>query len=289
MRTLLELTKVRLTAMVTLSAATGYVLHARRLETGMLLPALGLFLLAAGSAALNQVQEAAIDARMERTRRRPVPSGRIGRAGAFYVAGLLIGTGAFVLSSLERNALPALGLGLASVAWYNGVYTYLKRVTAFAAVPGALVGALPPVVGFLAAGGDLRDPMIQLVAAFFFLWQIPHFWLLLILWGDQVEAAGLPALGRVFGGAALRRVTFMWMLAAAAAGVVLAATARGRITVPAAALLVAASAWLAVSATPILRPPAPEANPAPFRRSFIRINLYALLVMAVLVVDAIVR
>ncbi len=287
MRTLLELTKVRLTAMVTLSAATGYLLHAGRLEAGLLLPALGLFLLAAGSAALNQVQEAAIDARMERTRNRPIPSGRIGRAGAFYVAGLLIGSGAYVLSSLERSPLAALVLGLASVAWYNGVYTYLKRLTAFAAVPGALVGALPPVVGFLAAGGDPADPLILLVAAFFFLWQIPHFWLLLILWGDQVEAAGLPVLGRVLGAGALRRVTFMWMAAAAAAGIALAATARGRVSVPAGVALLAAAAWMAGSAVPVLRSPADDAPAAPFRRAFVRINLYALAVMLVLGVDAV--
>jgi protoheme IX farnesyltransferase len=224
---------------------------------------------------------------MERTRGRPIPSGRIGRAGAFYVAGLLIGFGSFVLASLERNAVPALALGLASVAWYNGLYTYLKRVTAFAAVPGALVGALPPVVGFLAAGGDAGNPMIRLVAAFFFLWQIPHFWLLMILWGDQVEAAGLPAPGRALGGAALRRVTFLWMLASAAGGVALAALARGRLGVPASAALVALSAWSAAAAFPVLRPPAEGPPGAPFRSAFVRINLYALLAMSALVLDAI--
>lgn len=67
---------------------------------------------------------------------------------------------------------------------------------------------------------------------------------------------------------------------------VLAATARGRVTVPAAAALVAASAWLAASALPVLRAPAPDAGPAPFRRAFVRVNLYALFVMAALVVDA---
>jgi protoheme IX farnesyltransferase len=285
MRTLLELTKARLTAMVTLSAATGYVLCARRIDAGIVLPALGLFLLASGAAALNQCQEAALDGRMARTRGRPIPSGRLGRAAAFYVAGLLILSGAGVLASLERNATGALVAGGLALAWYNGVYTGLKRVTAFAVVPGALVGALPPVVGFMAAGGDPFHPLILLVASFFFIWQIPHFWLLLILWGDPGEAAGLPSLGRVFDAAQLRRVTFMWMLTAAGAAAALAALARGRIGVPAGAALVVLAAALAGSALPLLRPPA-GADDAPFRRAFVRINLFALGVMLVLALDA---
>jgi protoheme IX farnesyltransferase len=286
MRTLLELTKARLTAMVTLSAATGYVLHARRLETGLLLPVLGLFLLAAGSAALNEVQEAPLDARMPRTRNRPVPSGRLRPATALYVAGILLLSGAFALASLERNAGAALALGLFSVAWYNGVYTYLKRVTAFAAVPGALVGALPPVIGFVAAGGDPVDPLILLVASFFFIWQVPHFWLLLILWGEEVGAAGRPSLGRVFDAAQLRRVTFVWMLAAAAGAAVLAALARGRVGIPAGVVLVVLAAGMAGGAFPVLRPPPPADPDGPYRRAFVRINLFVLGILLVLALDA---
>ncbi len=284
MRTLLELSKVRLTAMVTLSAATGYVLFARRIDAGIVLPALGLFLLASGAAALNQVQEATIDARMPRTSGRPIPSGRISRAGAFYLAALLVLSGAGVLASLERNALGALAAGGFALAWYNGVYTYLKRVTAFAAVPGALIGALPPVVGYVAAGGDPLDPAIVLVAAFFFVWQVPHFWLLMISWGGQYEAAGFPTIERTFERPQLRRITFMWLSAAAAAGTVLPLLARGRIATAWSLGLVAASVLMGVGAVDLLRPRTEEADP--FRRAFFRINLYALAVMACLALNA---
>jgi protoheme IX farnesyltransferase len=283
MRTLLELTKVRLTAMVALSAATGYVLFARRIDAGIVLPALGLFLLAAGAAALNQVQEASIDARMARTRGRPIPSGRISRAGAFYVAGLLILSGASALASLDRHPLEALAAGGFALVWYNGVYTPLKRVTAFAAVPGALIGALPPVAGYMAAGGDPRDPSILLVAGFFFVWQIPHFWLLMASRGEQYEAAGLPTLGRTFEPPQLRRLTFAWMLSSAAAGTLLPLLAHGRIGTAWSAGMVAASALLGVGALDLLRPP-PGTDP--FRRAFLRINLYAMAVMACLALNA---
>ncbi len=286
MGALLELAKVRLTVMVSLSTATGYILFARRIDAGVLMPMLGLFLMASGAAALNQWQEAGIDAQMPRTSGRPIPSGRLSRAGAFYVAGLLILGGASVLASLERNALPVLAVGGFALAWYNGVYTWLKRKTAFAAVPGAVVGALPPVAGYMAAGGHPGDPAIVLVASFFFIWQIPHFWLLMVSWTEQYEAAGFPTLGRAFEFPQLRRITFMWLLAAAAAGTVLPLLARGRIGTVWSLTLVGSAVLMGVGALDLFRTPEGSRPEAPFRRAFFRINLYALAVMAVLVMNA---
>jgi len=123
--------------------------------------------------------------------------------------------GLFLL--LQTNgAWPAV-LGLAALFWYNVLYTYLKRITPFAAVPGALVGAIPPAIGWTAAGGQVLDPAILSVAFFFFVWQVPHFWLLLLIHGQDYKRAGYPALTDVFSSPQLKRITAAWMAATATA------------------------------------------------------------------------
>ena len=95
---------------------------------------------------------------MKRTANRPLPAGRMSLASALFLSGLLILLGLYFLTSSEANAGLLALLGAFAVIWYNGIYTYLKRLTAFAVIPGALLGALPPVIGWTAAGGDPFDP-----------------------------------------------------------------------------------------------------------------------------------
>jgi protoheme IX farnesyltransferase len=282
---ILELTKARITATVTLTTATGYFLAARRLEWDMCMPLLGVFILASGSSALNQWQESNIDARMKRTRRRPIPAGRIDPGWAFFLAVLLVLVGVFLLTSVEGNPRTLIGLGGAALLWYNGVYTYLKRVTAFAVVPGALIGAIPPAIGYASAGGSLQDPTIVLVALFFFIWQIPHFWLLMLLLGDEYQDAGLPTLTGKFTPPQLRRITLTWVLATAVGGLALAALSEVGV-LPWSLGLVVASVWLAVKAASILRASARDRDDSAFRLAFWRINVYAVLVMACLSLSA---
>ena len=158
---------------------------------------------------------------MARTATRPIPSGRVGRgaAAAFASALLLAGT---ALLWLVSPTAAWLGLGAAVV--YNRIYTPLKRVTPFAALPGALIGALPPAMGWVAAGGYLQDPSIHLVAFFFFLWQIPHFWLLLLFYGQDYREGGLPSLLDRFDHAQMLRLTFLWIAAVSVAALLLPLT-----------------------------------------------------------------
>jgi len=280
-----------------LTTATGYFLAAGELGTefrsltvavlkDIWIPILGVFLLASGSSALNQCQDAGIDARMDRTRRRPVPDGRIDRAVAIFVAVLLMLVGLFVLASNSRHTSLLLLLGGSAVLWYNGLYTYLKRLTAFAVVPGALIGAIPPLIGYVAAGGSLTSPAIQLLAAFLFIWQIPHFWLLLLIFGRQYAGAGLPTLTGVFTQQQLLRLTFMWLIATAVGGLVFPTFMRGALGLPWSAAIVIISIWLAFDSTSILRPAAQEQQKRLYRRAFVRINAYALVVMICLSLNA---
>lgn len=208
----MELTKIRISLFTTLSASTGFILAGQGISKEILLPALGVFFLASGSCALNQYQERRHDQRMERTRGRPLPSKKLSSPTALNISIGLLLWGSILLYAGAHGA--ALGFGLFAVFWYNGVYTLLKRKSAFAAIPGALIGAIPPMIGWVAGKGRLcLDPQILAISFFFFIWQIPHFWLLLLYSGKDYEKAGLPSLTKLFSSGQLRRITFVWIFA----------------------------------------------------------------------------
>ncbi len=213
-----DLTRFRIAFFAACSAVTGLILADRRLSFSMILPILGIFLLACGASALNQVQERRLDARMTRTAARPLPAQRISPETALAVALVLLFGGLFLLA---RSSFLVVVLGFSAIFWYNGVYTVLKRKTAFAVIPGTLVGVFPPLIGWVAGGGTGLPPKIVALLFFFFLWQVPHFWLLLADHGVEYEKAGLPALTALFSALQLRRMTAIWLLATAVAGLML--------------------------------------------------------------------
>jgi len=201
------------------SAATGFFLGPYHRFGDVLIPAAAVFLLACGASAMNQYQERGIDANMERTRCRPLPSGTITPTQALAFSLVLILAGLAVLG--QTGGVKTGILGLFALLWYNGIYTYLKRITAFASVPGAVVGMIPPAIGWVSAGGALVDARLFAVCFVFFMWQIPHFWLLLLWCGDEYKKAGLPSLFSVMSPAQISRVTFIWIFAASVAGLLL--------------------------------------------------------------------
>ncbi len=272
----LELCKIRITLMVTVTTAMGYVLFAGSAPLHMLAPVLGTLLLACGSAALNHVQERDLDAKMARTRRRPIPSGAVRPRTALLLAVALVLAGSWMLAAWTNPA--ALALGVAALVWYNAIYTPLKRVSAFAVVPGSVIGALPPVIGWVAAGGSPLDPQALALGFFFFIWQVPHFWLLVLVHGREYEKAGLPSLTAVFSTAQLARLSFIWMATTAAACLLLPVFGVVHGGWPA-LLLAAASGWLLYRSARLL---SASARAPMFRAAFLAINLYALLVIVVL-------
>jgi protoheme IX farnesyltransferase len=271
-----SLTKLTIAAASTFTAGAGYLAALRGFHWGLGTALLGTLLMALGSCAWNEVQESPLDGRMARTRNRPVPSGRVSRRAGFLVGLALAGSG-FALLALVHGWTAAL-LGLLALAWYNGVYTPLKRVSAFAILPGALIGALPPAIGWAAAGASLRSPALVALCLIFFLWQVPHFWMLMMLHDRDYVQARFPTLSRHFRPEQSARLTFTWTAATACACAFLPAF--GAVSsVPALASLALASLWLLWTASPLLRPApgAPE-----FRSAFWRINLFALvLILAV--------
>jgi len=210
LKIIIELGKVRIALPVALSALAGFTLYAGEIGSQGWLLALGVFLMSCGSGAINHWQEHKTDARMPRTQHRPIPSGRISVAGGLLVALFYVAAGSVVL--FFTNPPVALGLSWTTLFFYNLVYTPLKKITAFAVIPGSMVGALPPLIGWTAAGGNITSEIILLVAVFFFIGQIPHFWLLLLMFGDQYKKAGMPSLNQLFSENQIKRITFTWVL-----------------------------------------------------------------------------
>ena len=188
---LCRLFRPRLVAMNGVASLGGYLLFPGRPEMSATLALFsGVCLLAAAGSALNQVLERDLDALMLRTEKRPLPTGLLSPTAA-----TLIGVGCAVaglpLLAAFGGPVPAL-LGLATLLCYLAVYTPLKRRTPFALAFGALCGATPPVIGWTLAGGSPTDFRVVLLAGVFYLWQVPHFWLLQRRHADDYRRAGFP-------------------------------------------------------------------------------------------------
>jgi len=206
-----ELTKIRITIFVTLTMLFGFISAAGELNLRAIVPTIGILLLACGSAVINHYQERETDALMNRTKNRPIPSGRINPADALKIALLLLTAGSVMLY-IGAGWL-ALGLGLLNLIWYNAIYTPFKKKNPLAIIPGSLVGAIPPAVGWVAGGGYIFSPQILIISTFFFIWQIPHFWLLLLVFDNDYRKAGFPTLTQIFNPDQLARITFIWIAA----------------------------------------------------------------------------
>lgn len=216
---LAELTKIRITFFVMVTTGFGYITATEIYNFNLLLVLVGVLSLACGSAALNHYQERSTDVLMERTKSRPIPSGKISPFKALEISILLLLIGVVLL--YFGGNLVSVAFGILNLIWYNGIYTTLKRKSSLAIIPGSLVGAIPPVIGWVAAGGDLLNPQILMIAFFFFIWQIPHFWLLLLVLDEDYKKAGMPTLTNLFSKNQLARITFIWIMATAISSLLL--------------------------------------------------------------------
>lgn len=215
---LLELTKPRITLMVVITAAVGFLL-ADNAGAGagpfpflLLLHTLfGTGLVAASGSALNQVIERDLDARMARTARRPLPSGRLDPETALAF-GVVLGIAGLVYLVLLVNPLTAL-LGAATLVGYLFVYTPMKRVSSLATIIGAAPGAMPPLMGW---AGYADNVALGAWAMFgiLFLWQLPHFLAIAWMYREDYALGGYPMLPVVRpDGAATARQAVLWAAA----------------------------------------------------------------------------
>jgi protoheme IX farnesyltransferase len=189
----LELTKPRITVTVVMTALVGYVMGARSPvalhHLGLALA--GTALVAAGASALNMVLERRTDALMLRTRNRPVAAGRL-RVAEALAFGLALTVAGLGILRFGTGALAAL-VALVTWATYLFAYTPLKTRTSLSTIVGAFPGALPPVIGWAAARGQI-EPGAVILFAILFLWQIPHFLAIASIYREDYARGGLPML-----------------------------------------------------------------------------------------------
>ena len=203
---MVDLTKMRLNILVLVTTAVGYVLGRVGMSefdwSRLGLTLLGTGLAAASAAILNQLLEHARDARMHRTRDRPVASGRLSRGFAF-IAGVAMGYAGFAVLATMVDLLAG-GLAIANILIYVVIYTPLKPMSSINTLLGAICGAIPPMIGWAAATGGL-EAGAWLVGALLFVWQLPHFFALAWLYRVDYRRGGhkmLPvfdASGRITG------------------------------------------------------------------------------------------
>ena len=187
-----ELTKPRLSLLSVLTALVGYLAASPARAGWTLVPLLaGTAACAGGVAALNQWLEADTDARMSRTRDRPIPSGRVSTGSAFVLGWGLCAGGLGVLFA-EVNGLSA-ACALATVVWYLAVYTPAKRWSRWSTEIGAIAGALPPLIGWTAAEGRV-SPLGAILFALLFFWQVPHFMAISWIYRRDYAVVGFPML-----------------------------------------------------------------------------------------------
>lgn len=220
-----ELSKTRLSLLVVATAAAGYAMGSgENIDwAGMGWTSLGTFLAAASANTWNQVYEASNDSLMRRTRRRPLPAGRMGVAHAVAWALATGGMGVAILAS-KTDPLTA-SLGAANIGLYALVYTPMKQIHVANTWVGAVVGAIPPLMGWSAASSGHLSPGSFLLAGALYFWQLPHFMALAWMGRRDYAAGGYRMLslcdpsGRRTAAAALRNAAYLMPLGAAAVAV----------------------------------------------------------------------
>lgn len=187
-----ELLKPRLSFLVAFSSAFGYALGATSVDWGVLaLVMVGGFLVSGSAVIINQLLEQSYDAVMSRTKDRPLPTGRVSRDEAILLSILCAAVG---LTLLWWSTNPVVVvLSFVSLILYAFVYTPLKRVGPIAVFVGAIPGALPPFIGWVAATGTMGyEPGI--LFGIQFIWQFPHFWAIAWVADDDYKKAGFKLL-----------------------------------------------------------------------------------------------
>lgn len=190
-----SLTKFKIAFLSTFSGLLGYYLRFKNFSALFFL-FISLYLLASGSLSLNQYIERDLDKLMERTKERPIVKGEISPQISLLISILLITCG-LIFIFLKFGFLP-LFLGFSTFFIYIFIYTPLKRKTPYAFLPGSIIGALPPLIGWVSAGGNPFSPTILAISFFFLLWQIPHFMLLFYMLSDDYKRAGFKTIKDTF-------------------------------------------------------------------------------------------
>jgi protoheme IX farnesyltransferase len=282
-RDFLALTKPRVMRSVVFTGLCGMLVAPVTLPPVIAFTAILAIALAAGAAGtLNQWYEADIDALMKRTAKRPLAAGRMDRESALHF-GVALGVFSVLLMGLVVNLIAAAFLAI-SILFYVVIYTIgLKRYTPQNIVIGGAAGAFPPLIGWVAATGEISLLPI-LMFALIFLWTPPHSWALALLIRDDYAKGGVPMMPVVSGASTTRWQMLFYAVAMALVAVApwplgLAGAFYGVVAAICSAALVALNIWVVIVAAPTPTTMKPE------RALFVYSIGYILAIFAALVVD----
>lgn len=276
-------TKFVLSFAVSLSALFAYIMAKGEIGIDMFIATFSVLLVAMGVSTLNQVQEYKEDSKMERTKNRPIAAGRMSpRTGTIISVVLILISFACIYALL---GLTGINFFAFAFIWYNLMYTPLKKRSAVAVVPGAILGVIPPAIGWLVAGHTLFELEFIALAVYYFIWQVPHFWLLVMLFHGDYKDGGYPTAMRLFGEGTLQRLTFVWLVLTIHAGIFLVYTFHvySNITV---ALSAALGVWAFITSLQLLKK---EFKLTDARAIFWKINAAFLGIIILLSIDEYVK
>jgi len=213
LKVIFELTKFRLSLLVSFSAIVGFILASDNFNfIDLLVLGLSGYLITASSVINNQILEKDLDKKMDRTKKRPLPTNRISYKNSIIISVLFMLSG-LLFMFLYFNVTAAI-LGLISLLLYTFVYTPLKRVGPIAVFIGAIPGALPPLIGWVAFTGNISIEAI-IIFSIQFIWQFPHFWAIAWIYHDDYKKVGfklLPGKGEKNFNTALNIMTYTLFL-----------------------------------------------------------------------------
>jgi len=277
----ISFTKAILSAAVGIPGLLVYLLATDVMSSSIYVAMAAIFLLALGVSALNQFQERHLDALMPRTKNRPLVTGHIGKKQAIAIIFFLITCS--MLTIYTVLGLSGVFIFALVVFLYNGVYTPMKRTSAYAVFPGALLGVVPPVVCWMVSGESIFQPSFYALAWFYFIWQMPHFWLLVLVYQDDYNKAKFPNMANVLGSESLARVTYIWILFT-----IISALMAVSFFIPEnmfiLAIILAHSIFMLYKGAVLLKADTWR-NKKLCRKTFMQLNLYTLIVIGLLVVD----
>ena len=213
LKVIFELTKFRLSLLVSFSAIVGFILASDNFNfIDLLVLGLSGYLITASSVINNQIIEKDLDKKMDRTKKRPLPTNRISYKNSIIISVLFMLSG-LLFMFLYFNVTAAI-LGLMSLLLYTFAYTPLKRVGPIAVFIGAIPGALPPLIGWVAFTGNISIEAI-IIFSIQFIWQFPHFWAIAWIYHDDYKKVGfklLPGKGEKNFNTALNIMTYTLFL-----------------------------------------------------------------------------
>ncbi|MCT4614147.1 MAG: UbiA family prenyltransferase [Marinifilaceae bacterium] len=188
----------------------GYVVYTKSLSSFPLILFLGVLFLVMSGSVINQIIERSNDSLMFRTCERPLVSRRIGYRVALLYASMLILISTFLI--YYQSGIISLCFSYLGLIWYISIYTWLKKITAFAVVPGAVCGIMPIYIFWQYASGQYFSYDIFIICMLFLFLQIPHFWLIQQKYSSDYKNAGFQILNNIFSNIQIKTIIAVWII-----------------------------------------------------------------------------